>query len=35
MICNYIPWGKLQNKTVLVTGLIGYSLVSELIYAKN
>lgn len=35
--CEYIPWVKLQNKTVLVTGatgVIGYNLVSGLVYAN-
>lgn len=33
---DYIPWDKLRKKTILVTGatgLIGYNLVSALIYA--
>lgn len=36
MSLDYIPWDKLKEKTVLVTGatgLIGYNLVSGLIYA--
>lgn len=35
--CEYIPWERLQDKTVLVTGatgLIGYNLVCGLIYAN-
>lgn len=37
MSCDYIPWNKLCNKTVLVTGatgLIGYNLVCGLAYAN-
>jgi UDP-glucuronate decarboxylase len=37
MTCDYIPWNKLRNKTVLVTGatgLIGYNLISGLVYAN-
>lgn len=37
MSCEYIPWEKLQDKTVLVTGatgLIGYNLISGLVYAN-
>ena len=37
MTCDYIPWDKLQDKTILVTGatgLIGFNLVSGLIYAN-
>ena len=33
---SYIPWAKLRNKTILVTGatgLIGFNLVSALAYA--
>lgn len=33
--CSYIPWDKLSGKTILVTGatgLIGYSLVSSLLF---
>ena len=36
--CNFIPWEKLQNKTILVTGatgLIGYNLISGLIYVNR
>lgn len=37
MTCDYIPWDKLCDKTVLVTGatgLIGYNLISGLVYAN-
>ncbi len=36
--CEYIPWNKLQDKTILVTGatgVIGYNLVRGLLYANN
>lgn len=36
--CNYIPWDKMRNKTVLITGatgLIGASLINALVYANK
>ena len=35
--CEYIPWEKLRDKTVLVTGatgVIGFNLISGLNYAN-
>lgn len=35
---EFIPWDKLKNKTILVTGatgLIGYTLVNSLVYANK